>query len=164
MIRKANSNESSRIADIQIFGWRNAYRGIIDDEILFKRLNIEKKSQMVRNVIEEGIEEWYVFEEDNIIKGMMIIGNSRDEDKEEAFELWAIYIDPLMMRMGIGKQMIEYCENIGRERKYKENILWVLEENIIGRNFYEKNGYEVDGIKKKIERLNAIEIRYCKKI
>jgi ribosomal protein S18 acetylase RimI-like enzyme len=164
MIRKADIDDSSRIADIQIFGWRNAYRGIIDDEILFKRLNIEKKSQMIKNVLEEGKEEWFVYEDNGIIKGMMILGKSRDGDKKDAFELWAIYVDPFMMRNGIGKTMIEYCEEIGQKRGYKENILWVLEENNIGRKFYEKNGYKKDGSKKTIEKFNAVEIRYCKKI
>ncbi|OQB94649.1 MAG: Acetyltransferase (GNAT) family protein [Spirochaetes bacterium ADurb.Bin110] len=164
MIRKAEIDDSSRIADIQIFGWRNAYRGIINDEVLFKKLNIEKKSQMIRNVLEEGDEEWLVYEDNGIIKGMMIQGKSRDEDKKESFELWAIYVDPLMMRNGIGQKMIEYCEETARKRGYKENTVWVLEKNKIGRSFYEKNGYKEDGKKQNIEEYNAVEVRYCKEI
>ena len=164
MIRKAKLEDSSRIADIQIFGWRNAYRGIIDDLILFNKLNIEKKSQSIRKVLEEGKEEWYVYEEESIIKGMMIIGKSRDSDKAESFELWALYIDPLMMRQGIGSQMIKYCENEGREKGFKENVLWVLGKNKIGIGFYEKNGYRKDGKAQEIEKLKATEIRYAKEL
>ena len=164
MIRKAKSEDSSRIAEIQISGWRNAYRGIIDDLILFNKLNIEKKSQSIRLVLEEGKEEWYVFEEESVIKGMMIIGKSRDIDKPESFELWALYVDPLMMRQGIGSQMIIYCENKAKEKGFKENTLWVLEKNNIGIGFYEKNGYIKDGKVQEIEKLKANEIRYKKEL
>jgi ribosomal protein S18 acetylase RimI-like enzyme len=164
MIRKAKAEDSSRIADIQVFGWRNAYRGIIDDQILFTKLNIEKKSQNIRKVLEEGKEEWYVYEEESIIKGMMIIGKSRDNDKLESFELWALYVDPLMMRQGIGSQMVLYCENEAREKGFKENVLWVLEKNKIGIGFYEKNGYRKDGKVQEIEKLKATEIRYRKEL
>ena len=164
MIRAASVEDSSRMADIQIFGWRNAYRGIVDDEILFKKLNIEKKSLMIKKIIEEEKEEWLVYEDNGIIKGMMIIGKSRDEDKKDSFELWAVYVDPLMLRSGIGNKLLKYCEEAAKSRGYNENILWVLERNVIGRNFYEKNGYSFDGTKKMIEKLNAIEIRYSKLI
>lgn len=164
MIRKAEIDDASRIAEIQISGWRYAYKGIIDDIILFRKLNIEKKSQMIRETLREGKEEWFAYEENGIIKGMMIIGKSRDEEKSDCFELCAIYVEPLMIRNGIGKKMLEYFEETGKNRGFKEYIVWVLEKNIIGRSFYEKNGYKPDGKKLEIEKLNAVEIRYCKKI
>jgi len=164
MIRKALPDDASRIADIQIFGWRNAYRGIVSDKILFSKLNIEKKSQSIRKGLQDGIEEWYVFEEESIIKGIMSIGKSRDDDKPQSFELWAIYVDPLMMRNGIGSQMLEYCETEAREEDYVENSLWCLENNSIGIGFYEKHGYGRDGKRQNIEKINAEEIRFIKKL
>ncbi|SLM18451.1 conserved hypothetical protein [uncultured spirochete] len=164
MIRKATVNDASRIAEIQIFGWRNAYRGIIDDKILFAKLNIEKKSQSLRKVLEEGTDEWYVFEEKEIVKGAMVAGKCRDADKPEAFELWCLYVDPFMMRKGVGSQMLEYCEKMARDRGYKENILWCLEKNGIGTGFYEKRGYRRDGKAQEIEHLKATEIRYRKEL
>ena len=68
------------------------------------------------------------------------------------------------MRNGIGQKMIEYCEETARKRGYKENTVWVLEKNKIGRSFYEKNGYKEDGKKQNIEEYNAVEVRYCKEI
>jgi GNAT superfamily N-acetyltransferase len=164
MIRKAKPEDASRIADIQIFGWRNAYRTIVDDKILFSKLNIEKKAQNIRKTIEDNSEEWLVFEKDEIVKGMMVMGPSRDEDKKDSFELWCIYVDPLMMRQGIGKAMLQYCEQEARTRGYKENALWVLERNEIGKSFYEKNGYKADGKRQELANLHAYEIRYCKRL
>lgn len=50
------------------------------------------------------------------------------------------------------------------ERHINEICLWVLEKNIVVRNFYEKQGYVRDGTHKYIEPLNATEIRYTKKL
>ena len=164
MIRRATTDDSSRIADIQVFGWRNAYRGIVDDIILFKKLNIEKKSNAIRESIENNKEEILVFEEDEIVKAMMIIGKSRDDDMPGAFELWCIYVDPMMMRSGIGSKMLAYCEREAKSRDISTNTLWVLSRNAIGRSFYEKNGYYADGKKQMIERLGVEEIRYVKQL
>ncbi len=164
MVRKVNPTDASRMADIQIFGWRNAYRGIIDDKILFSKLDIEKKAKSFRASIEEGKELWYVYEEDDIIKGMMCFGNSRDEDRADSFELYCIYVDPLMLRQSIGKQMIEFFEAEAKAKGFNKVILWVLEKNQIGVNFYEKNGYRFEGKRQNIEQLNAVEIRYYKEI
>ena len=41
-------------------------------------------------------------------------------------------------------------------------MIWVLEENGMGRNFYEKNGYRSDGKEKIFKRWNQREIRYVK--
>ena len=35
MIRIAKIEDASRIAEINIYGWRNTYKGIIDDKRLF---------------------------------------------------------------------------------------------------------------------------------
>ena len=164
MIRKATVSDANRIAEIQISGWRNAYRGIVDDKILFAKLNVEKKAQSLRKVLEEASEKWYVFEEEEIVKGVMVIGACRDADKPAAFELWCLYVDPFMLRKGIGGQLLEYCENEARSGGYRENILWCLEKNRIGTSFYEKNGYCRDGKAQEIENLRATEIRYRKEL
>jgi hypothetical protein len=41
-------------------------------------------------------------------------------------------------------------------------MLWVLKENTIGRNFYEKNGYMPEGKEQDIEKLKVTETRYIK--
>jgi ribosomal protein S18 acetylase RimI-like enzyme len=164
MIRPAITEDASRLAEIHIFGWRMAYKGIISDEILFKLLQVNKRIKTFKKTIGEKKEETYVFEDKGIVKAFMTIGKSRNEDKSDAFELWGIYVEPAFKRSGIGKELLEYCEEIGKERNYTENILWVLEKNKPARLFYEKMGYKADGKEKLIEKYNVKEIRYIKKI
>ncbi len=162
MIRRAESADAGRIADIQINGWRNAYRGMVEDTVLFKKLSIPAKALALEAVLQEGAEEWYVYEEDEIVKGILLIGKSRDEDLPDAFELWCIYVDHFMLRSGIGKSLLDFCESTARSRGFRSVILWVLEKNVIGRNFYEKYGYRVEGKKQDIEKLKVTEVRYIK--
>ena len=99
---------------------------------------------------------------DGIVKAFLTIGTCRDEDKAHSFELWGIYVDPFMKGQGIGSRMVDFCEKKATERGFSEVCLWVLEENISARAFYERLGYSPDGTKKFLEPLDATEIRYSK--
>jgi len=43
MIRKATVEDANRLAEIHVFGWRFAYRNLISDELLFKKMNVVKR-------------------------------------------------------------------------------------------------------------------------
>ena len=161
MIRRAVIEDASRIAEIHVFGWRSAYRGLISDEILFNIL-VSKRTESFRKAISENIEETYVFDEDGIIKAFMTVGKSRNDDKNDAFELWGLYVEPLLKRQGIGTAMMNYCEKCAIERKYKDIILWVFKRNENSIMFYEKMGYQKEGKEEMIDRFNEIEVRYSK--
>ena len=164
MIRRAETGDAMRMAEIHVFGWRSAYRNIVSDSYLFSTLSVGKRFDAFNDILKEDKRETYVYEEDGIIKGFMTIGNCRNEDKKDAFELWGLYIEPLMKRTGIGTKMIKYCEEQARIRGYKENVLWVLKENKNARKFYETMGYREDGKEELLEKINAEEIRYAKEL
>lgn len=164
MIRPARKEDAQRMAEIHVFGWRSAYRGIVDDDYLFKRLSVTKRVAKFETSIEEKKENSFVFEENEIVKAFMTIGKCRNEDKTESYEIWGLYVEPLMKRNGIGTKMIQYCEDIAQTNGYKENVLWVLKDNIASRAFYEKMGYMPDGKEEYLDHVKAIETRYCKRI
>ncbi|MCX8058922.1 MAG: GNAT family N-acetyltransferase [Spirochaetes bacterium] len=166
MIRKAKEEDSYRIAEIQVFGWRTAYRGIIKDQFLFNSLSVVKANSSFLKRIKDNTlsDQIYIFEEDSIIKGFIIFGPYRDYENLSCLELYAIYVEPLMKRNGIGTKMINFFENYARENKYKKTSLWILEENLEGRNFYEKNGYKYNKKRKKLENINVYEVEYEKKL
>lgn len=83
--------------------------------------------------------------------------------KDNAFELHFIYVDPDYMRSGAGTEMLDLFELKGREKGCTEFVIWVLEDNGIGKNFYSKHGYSSDGKEKIFRRWNKREIRYVKK-
>ena len=164
MIRKADARDAARIAEIEVFSSRYAYHHIVADECLYRDLSVESRIPVYRRWIDEKRFELYVYEDPDtgIIKGMMGIGLSEDDDKQGAFELQFLYMDPGFVRAGTGTEMLRFFEEKGRERGCAEFVIWVLEENEMGRNFYEKNHYAADGTEKIFKRWNKREIRYVK--
>ena len=164
MIREANVNDSARIAEIDVLSSRYAYQNIVSEECLYRDLTVENRIPVYKRWITEKRFGIYVYEDSDtgIIKGMMGIGMCEDDDKKGAFELHFLYVDPDDLRMGIGSEMLRFFEQKGKERGCPEFVVWVLEENIMGRNFYEKNNYCVDGEEKIFRRWNKREIRYTK--
>jgi ribosomal protein S18 acetylase RimI-like enzyme len=163
MIRLMQITDVPRVAEIHVFGWRSAYRGIVSDEFLFNKMIVSQRMISFENAVNNHTEENYVFD-DGIIKAILTIGACRDTDKMNSFELWGIYVEPFMKRQGIGNKMVNHCEKKAIERGFNEVCLWVLEKNVNARLFYEKLGYYPDGTQKFIDFLAASEIRYSKEL
>ena len=165
MIREAQINDAARIAQIDVESSRFAYKGILTEECLYNELTVEARIPVYERWISEKRFELYVYEDDaHEVKAMMGIGKCEDDDKENAFELHFIYVDPNFLREGIGSGLLKFFEAQGKERGFDEYIIWVLEENDIGSNFYEKNNYRLDGKDKIFKRWNKREIRYVKSV
>ena len=164
MIREADVGDAAAIAGIDVAGSRFAYAGIVPDECLYRDLTVENRVPVHRRWIAEKRFDVRVYEDPGTgaVRAMMGIGMSEDDDKKGAFELHYLYVDPGCLRRGIGSEMLRFFERKGRELGCPEFVVWVLEGNGIGRNFYEKNGYRPDGKEKIFRRWNAREIRYVK--
>lgn len=164
MIREAIVNDAERIAEIEVVSNRYAYRNILSDDYLDKDLSVDNRYPVHKRWIDENRFDIYVNEDPDagVINGMMGIGMCEDEDKQNAFELHYIYLDPDYVRKGIGSEMLRFFEEKGMAKGCSEFVVWVLEENLMGRNFYEKNDYRQDGKEKIFKRWNKKEIRYVK--
>lgn len=169
MIRPANKNDAMRIAEIIVFGWRSAYGRILDERILYKQMSVVKRYESLADILEKD-HNYYVYEDDEIIKGFFLFGDSREEDEigrehekdKVPLELIAIYVDPGFKQQGIGSKLIRACEEIAKSKDKNEIRLWVLEENKSARQFYEKHGFESTNLTKKLDRLGVNEVRYRK--
>ena len=167
MIRKAHVDDNCRLAEIHVFGWRCAYKEFIPMEYLINKMTVKYREDRWRKILTEIDDSnvAYVYEENNIVKGFMTIGDCRDEDKtNKTFELWSLYIDPLFQRQHIGTKLMEYCITDAKNKEKQEIILWVLEKNKDAINFYNKLGFQFDGSTKILEVINEKEIRLRKNI
>ena len=166
MIREAVVEDARRIAEIEVEGSRFAYKNIVPEESLYNDFTVENRTPNCERWISQKYFDVYVYEdsETGVVKGMMGLGMSGDEDKKDAFELHFLYVDPVYERAGIGTEMLKLFEKKGMEKGCSEFVIWVLEENKIGKNFYEKNNYRPDGSEKIFMRWNKKEIRYIKKV
>jgi GNAT superfamily N-acetyltransferase len=152
------------MAEIEVFGWRcGPYKEFISIEYLINRMAVKKRGEMFEGHLSENIttDKTYVYEENNIIKAYMVIGNCRDDDKDEkTFALEGIFVDPLFQRHKIGTRLVNYCETEAKSRGKKEIVLWTFEKNGNSINFFEKAGFKRDGKIKIIEAFNERAIRF----
>ena len=118
MIREAKLSDAARIAEIEVMSCRYAYKDIVPYDCLFKDMTVEGRTLSVERWINEKLFGIYVNEDPDtgVIKGMMGIGMNEDDDKDNAFELHFIYVDPDYMRSGAGTEMLDLFELKGREK------------------------------------------------
>ena len=159
MIRKAHVGDAERLAEIIIYGWRMAYTGLFSDEYLYGRLLVVDRYKFLVGQLsaEHG---YYVYEENDVIKGFVAMGNCRDADCSEcAYELIAMYVEPAFKYKGIGAKMLAKCAENARSLGKERVKIWVFEDNLNTRKFYEKYGYAPDGATKIPPAVNQPEIR-----
>lgn len=144
-IRYADINDSKTLGEIHSKSWKVAYKGIVPNEIL-ETITVEKRQKYFEKALSEGWEEdANIFNDDESI-GLICIGKCRDTDKPNTCgEIWGIYLLPEYWNSGIGSELIHWGLNELKKRNYDKVTLWVLEENINARKFYEKVGFKHDG-------------------
>jgi len=163
MIRNATYDDIPRIAEIQICGWRFAYRDLISDYELFSERLVVKAIKAITNRFESNCS-FVVFEDksDNIIKGFAWHGLSRDEDTKNTYEINAIYVQPEFTRNGIGKLIVDSIIKFAKSNKYEELLIWDLDGNSKGIDPYKKNGFIEDGKSKYIEKWKKKKLEWLK--
>lgn len=131
-IRQATVKDASRIAEIVITNYRvNFYPFFQNDLFYFGELNVVDMAGELCNDSQK-LNSFYVYD-DGVIKGVICVqGNLIDK----------LYVEPQFQSKGIGKKLLDFAvSEMGAEE------LWVLEYNIRGRAFYEKNGFKLTGEK-----------------
>ena len=147
MIRQATILDASAIAQIHVQTWQIAYRGIVPDSYL-DALSIEQRVEQWRSILSKSAAGTWVSEVDKEIVGWISFGQSRDQDAHKTGEIYAIYVQSTMWRYGIGRELMALAEEQLWRSKVETITLWVLEDNVSGREFYTTLGYSFDGTKR----------------
>ena len=154
MVRKATMQDIPRIAEIIIFGKRVAYRPIFrNDLVSFNELRVidiiedyRKNPSLIENMI--------VYD-DGIIKG--ILNRNFVDDTVEFSEF---YIEPFFKRQGIGTELIQHAIFEAKRDHKKKIFLWVIQDNVSARKFYEANGFIEGGETRPIEGTSKMDVHY----
>lgn len=163
-IRPAELSDSEGIARVHTGSWQSAYRGLLPDEWLDALRWEERKVRWDAILTSSNKGYVYVAEDaQNKVVGFASSGPSRDEDidQDRVHELYAIYLLPECWGEGIGRSLLHVVINNVPETAVRLE-LWVLEENKRGRNFYESQGFTLDGATKlaEIGGYQLEEVRY----
>ncbi len=141
-IRKMIPSDAKSVAKISINGWRLAYKGIFPDKFL-NELDLEKRELNWKAGIQNNDPDIIriVLENQNEILSFACGRENRDTDlvPQADCELWAMYTEPSFTRQGLGNYILDSFKEEMRALGKKRMLIWCLENNIIGRSFYEKN-------------------------
>ena len=163
-LRLAQVKDAPKLARVHVDSWQVAYRGIVPDSFL-QGFTVQKREQAFAKALEAHTEETYLLEENDSAVAILTIGPSRDEDLDVTVtgELWGIYIDPNYWRRGIGGKLVLEAEKMLKARGFREIVLWVLEANQAARDFYEAQGFHLDGASKIVNLGSPLKaVRYIK--
>lgn len=140
MIRQADKQDISRIAEIIVFGKRVAYRPIFEnDYVSFNELQVVDLYEEYKSNL--GALEGMLLYDDGIVKGVI---NAHPKD-DKTIEITDFYVEPFFVGQGIGTLLIEYMIRQVREKGFQKIILWVIKDNVRARKFYEVHGFVNSG-------------------
>ena len=129
-VRKANMNDLSRIAEIQVFNYRLFFYPIFkSDDYYFNELNVPSLMQEY----ESGLDSLYVYD-DGAVKGFI---------KIEGTYIARLFVEPVLQNGSIGSRLLEYAM-----KEHHADHLWALEKNTKAIRFYERHGFTATGEKK----------------
>ena len=154
MIRRAEERDVGRLAEILVFAKRTAYRPVFqDDRFSFGELQVLPTAAAITDAF---LKETLVWEEDGVLKGMLRGGPIG----ADCWEVHQLYIDPFFQREGIGSRLMMAFLEQARESGASSVILWVLEENLSARSFYERVGFSFGGEIQKVGKTDKRQLLY----
>lgn len=131
-----STDDRYEISKIYEESWKFAYRGIIPQAYLDSILRGQWASK-----VDEPDWNTLVCVEDEKIVGTTSFSRSRFEQFSNWGEIISIYLLPAYMKKGFGRALLEAAIFELGKVGYHDIFLWVLEENINARRFYEKVGF-----------------------
>ena len=141
IIRKAHIEDIKEVANIAVSGWKEAYRGIIEEEYL-NNMSVEETYQKIKGGYQEN--KYIVAELKSEIVGFCrYTSNYSKSDENADGEIIALYVKPELKYNGIGTKMFSYVMNEFKENGKHRIVLGCLKENYPSRKFYEKMGGKV---------------------
>ncbi len=164
-VRRATPADAGSIARLTVSSWRAAYRGILPEDYL-SSLRVEPRQAAWEEMLTrdgDGRTPAWVAEDERGVWGFVSCGPARDDDvPAPAGEIYALYVEPAVWRHGLGRSLLEAAADHCLAAGHTTLALWVLEENLRARAFYEALGWAPDGSRRSIELggESAPEIRY----
>jgi ribosomal protein S18 acetylase RimI-like enzyme len=149
-IRPGVEADAPALGQLHVRSWQWAYRGMLPDDYLDGLAEqTGAREQMWHQIIRElqADQPLWVAERDGRVAGFCNTGPARDQPAGTA-ELLSIYLDPDVVGTGVGAALMQQALDDMRQRGYRAAVLWVLEANDRARRFYERFGWQTDGVVK----------------
>ncbi len=152
-IIKAEMGYADIYGKVHSQAWKQAYTDIFPKEYLCLDTPDIRKKEFLESCNSEDNDNYLLYEGGDAIGIVRVIYPASD-----GCELSSFYILEEYRNNGYGTQVLEYLRAVYGNGKIQ---LWVLEDNIKARRFYEYNGFKSTGKTRRISRGNDyVQIQY----
>lgn len=163
MVRLLEKKDIQTVCKIVNDAWKTVYPGYVNEKLLNDQGCLDREYRMKRD-FQSGRLSNFIYEDKGQAVALLSIGETADEDKLGAFELWRIYIHNDYRQQGIGNQLLLFAEEEAIRRGFHEIVIWAFRENTKAITFYKKHGYEYDKEQYLGEPYLTYGVRLCKKL
>lgn len=167
-VRAASVEDAAAIAAVHVAGWRRAFDGVVDADFL-AGLDASRRAAGWRQIIAEVAPRSTVLVavRGGRVVGFCSAGSSRDADAPASGsvgEVYAIYADPAQLGTGVGSALMAAAVEFLRGEGFERATLWTLERNVLGRTFYDRTGWALDGVRQEEQVGPDVlpEVRYAR--
>lgn len=159
-VRTARPEDAEAIAWIHVAGWRHAYARLMPAAYLagldadmphrVARQRHQITGPMPRTACLVAIQPDSALGPDARVVGFAYAGPYRnnqsvDDLSESVGEVYAIYVEPDRIGTGAGRALMDAAVRWLGEHGLDPIQLWVLEQNLLARAFYQRYGFRPDG-------------------
>lgn len=140
IIRNVRREDLEDVVDIQITGWQNAYKGIIDQDYLD---NMDREERLNKRLNDYQNTGFLVAEYKGEVVGFVryIFNNEHTPNIDGVdCELLAIYVRYSKRGLGIGKKLFNKVVEEFKDANKTKMVLWCLKDNENSKVFYSKMG------------------------
>jgi len=145
-LRPALPADALELGALHVASWQETYAGLLPKAMLAEQ-SAEARAAMWASVLADpdafGDAALFVAEEDGQILGFASCADQRDPALAQAGfggEIGAIYVLRAHQGKGIGRLLMTAIARALSERGYQAASLWVLEQNVAARAFYDRLG------------------------
>lgn len=159
-IERVKLGDEAVLAFIMTESWKAGFKDILSADNLKKYTQMDKATAMYRRLLEQNIGNGYLLKVDENPHCIAWWDATRENDMPDYAELICIHSLQYHWRKGYGSIMMDVVLHDIAKAGYSKVMLWVFEDNVRARHFYEKLGFIASGKVK--TNIGAVEVCYEK--
>ena len=152
-VRRASREDAEVVGEIHSKAWKSAYRGLFPDEYIDSDTASRRTGEFLESIKDDKCM-YFLLEASGQPAGIV-----KTCECDNVLEIESIYILSEHRGQGLGAEAIDF---ILAYKPWDGIFLWVLEDNIKARRFYEKNGFKLSGDTRTINR--GIELKQLRDV
>ncbi|MGQ0735753.1 MAG: GNAT family N-acetyltransferase [Acidobacteriota bacterium] len=141
LVRSARPSDGEAIATLHALSWRRAYQGILAQEFLDHRADGDRRRLWRERLADPRSDTQLVrvaVTQDRIVGFVCVY---LDHDERWGALLDNLHIHPDLTGRGVGRQLMAHAASWVLEHRPRSGLhLWVFEDNLAARGFYERFG------------------------